>query len=170
MTSTRRSLLLLSLAVAGTAFASVVQSQPAKREVRIRVNRFADKTDTLIWTSYGVALAAWTSENLDSSKIPEGVFQPSFAAEVAARQSQLKIWAEMIEKEPRTNTYIEAVALASSAGFLREYVWSFHRLSEWGTPPVDLRLPEFEEWRTAHLQGHKPTTGAVLSFGPKVAQ
>lgn len=170
MNSTRRRLLQLSLAIAGTVFATVVQSQPAKREVRIQVKRFADETDTLIWTSYGISLAAWTSENLDSSKVPEGIFQPSFAAEVAARQSQLKIWAELTEKEPKTNTYIEAVALASNAGFLREYVWSFHWVAEWGTPPADLRLSEFEEWRMTHLQRHKPTTGAALSFGPKVVR
>jgi hypothetical protein len=170
MTSTRRAFFVRTLAVAISSFALEARSQPAKREVRLRINAFTAKTNTLVWTAYAVALAAWTSENLDNSKVPEGVFQPSFLAETAARQRQLKIWGELVEKELKTNAYIEAVARASNAGFLKEYVWSFHSRSDWGDPPTDLRLRAFEEWRLANLQDHKPMTGAYLSFGPKVAQ
>jgi hypothetical protein len=170
MKSTRRSFSLFALLLASAALPFELHCQPAKREIRLKVSRFADKTDTLIWTAYAIALAAWTSENLDNSNVPEGVFQPSFIAEVAARERQLRIWGELTEKEPKTNAYIEAVVRASKAGFLKEYVWSSHRRPEWGEASPALRLTEFEEWRAVHLQGHEPITGAYLSFGPKVTQ
>jgi hypothetical protein len=170
MTPSSRRFFLCSLAAAGIAFAHELRSQSAKRAVRLQVSSFTDKTDTLVWTAYAVALAAWTSENADNSQIPEGVYRPSFPAELAARQRQLLIWQELTEKQPMTNAYIDAVASASSAGFLREYVWHFHRSAEWGEPAAELQLAEFAKWRAVHLQGHEPKTGAVLYFGPRVAQ
>ena len=170
MSSPNRRIFLFSVAAGGVALAQGLRGQPAKRSVRLQVGRFADETDTMVWTAYAVALAAWTSENADNAQIPEGVYRPGFAAELAARQRQLRIWQELREKQPLTNAYIEAVTGASDAGFLSEYVWSFHRNGEWGEPPADLRLAEFAKWRAIHLQGHEPKTGAVLYFGPKVTQ
>jgi len=120
-----------------------------------------------MWLGYGTALAREAGRSLNA--LPLGAYRPSFDAEVAARQSMVKIWRELNEKEPQRFAYMESLAAVEQAGFLREYVWHYHRLAEW--PPVaDLRNEAFAGWRAEQLRDHRPQIGAGVLIRPKTAK
>lgn len=142
----------------------------AKRRVEITLARPASPVEMAAWTAYGLGLANWVTKNGAADSAAEGIFVPSFDAELQARQSQLQIWREMNEKSPQPLPYMDAMLQVAAAGFLREYLWQHHRQPGWGAPPADLKLDDFSRWSGENLRDHVPQTGAHVVFGPPVAK
>ena len=64
----------------------------------------------------------------------------------------IEIWSLQSKKEPKvTDAYLDKLATVATAGFLREYVWTYLGSRAWKTKPDGLRLDDFETWRMAHL-------------------
>ena len=157
--SRRQSVVLLAAALSATAPASRAQG---KKKVAIELGSFSDNNETTAWLAYALGLAAWAEQSGATDRAPDGVFVPSFEGELEARRKQIQIWKELNEKERKTLAYMDQMLLVEAAGFLREYVWKFHRQSAWVAEPEGLRLTPFEEWSSKSLVGHLPKTGARL--------
>jgi hypothetical protein len=160
----RRLLLLLVLAL---AFSGVAHAQDGKRHVSITIGQYPTDVEMLAWTAYGVSLGDWVNKNRVADTAPEGPFVPTFEAELYARQAQLTIWRELNESKPQPLSYMNEMQRVQAAGFLREYIWHYHRQRTWQAQPTELRMDAFLEWQASHLRGHTPQTGAHISFGPQ---
>jgi len=153
--------LLLSFAFFGQA-----EAQKEGRRVNISIGQFPSDTEMTAWTAYGLGLADWVNKNRIADSAPEGPFIPTFEAELHARQSQIQIWRELNQKGKYSLPYMDVMLKVDAAGFLREYIWHFHRRPGWGSPPAELRMDVFSQWHAEHLRGHAPQTGARIVFGP----
>jgi proteasome lid subunit RPN8/RPN11 len=147
----------LTLGIAGTASA-----QPKKGSFRLEIPPYKNGDELLTWLAYGKAVAAWatTSKLIDSEFV--GLVVPTFDGEFYARRSSVQVWKELKELKKREPSfpYIEKMLEVERAGFLREYVWVFHFHPSWDPMPSDLKIDEFERWRTENLYLHEAKTGS----------
>ncbi len=132
---------------------------PAKPS--IQVDKFASKPQQIAWLSYGLGLASFLQEHKLVDSLPAGVWEPSFDAEVFARQKQVTIWSELLQKQKLDYDFMEQMERVVNAGFLKEYVWHFYRKDRWTQPPA-LRLAEFNAWATANVPDHHAMSGAKV--------
>jgi hypothetical protein len=158
----------VALAIIGTAISIDSFAQGDKRQINISIGKFPSDMEMMAWTAYGISLGDWVNRNRIADSASEGPFVPSFDAELHARQKQLVIWRELNEKERYSLRYMDEMQQVESAGFLREYIWHFHRRPGWATPPAGLQMEAFSQWQANHLRGHTPQTGARIVFGPPV--
>ena len=141
-----------------------VPSLDAKRRANISLARSSSPTETVIWMAYGLGLSDWINKNQLANSAPDGPYVPSFEAEFHARQSQLRVWRELSEKGTPSLPYMEGMLRVASAGYLREYVWQYHRQTIWGAPSADLKMEAFAQWSAENLRDHVPPTGAQVVF------
>lgn len=127
-----------------------------------------DVTVGALWLGYvGSRL-----EYRDKNKIPMpdrlGLVLPSLAEEEYSRGTALKILAELKEKDPALSApYWETLARVQQAGYLAEYLWTFHRQPNWAGVEEPKQLDAFAAWRKKHLVDHKPETRAALELTDK---
>jgi len=109
------------------------------------------------WLAYTIARAAWVSENVPHEASFR--YSRSFEEEMMGREMLVVVWAAHVNKHPNAkDTYLDQVAAVSSAGFLREYVWTYLGSRKWKAKPEGLRLDEFGVWNEAHLTNHRAKT------------
>ena len=109
------------------------------------------------WLAYTIARQAWVSENVPPEASTR--YSRSFEEELAGREMLAEVWAAHVKKHPNAkDMYLDQVAAVSSAGFLREYVWTYLGSKKWKTKPEGLRLDEFGVWKEPHLLDHRAKT------------
>jgi hypothetical protein len=162
MQQLRRRVLKLASIVFVLGLQIDARSETKKKSVGIEIGSFEDRNETTAWLAYALALSAWANKSGAAEKSPDGILVPTFDGELEARLTQLQIWKELNEKEPMRLAYMDKLLEVQAAGFIREYVWKFHRRPSWGSEPEGLRTAEFEEWQSKALSGHQPHTGAQL--------
>lgn len=142
------------IAVGLALVVSACVSQSPKQPIRPQVSLDSSVADHAAWAGYALALVAY------------GDGRYSFESELKARDSMIQIWVELKEQgKARSNdAYMEDLIQVRGAGYLREYVWTFHRTPAWGESPAGLKLDEFWHWRADHLRGHRPQTHAKLEI------
>ena len=117
------------------------------------------------WIAYMLARASWMSEHVPDAASRS--YSRSFEEEKAGREMLITIWSEHSKGEPKIkDTYLDQLVTVSSAGYLREYVWTYLGSTKWKTRPEGLRLDEFEIWRKAQLPNHRAQTMAVNVVRP----
>lgn len=110
------------------------------------------------WMIYGAVRALWMNEKFVKEN-PGVDYRYTFDEELDARKLLACIWKELKEKDSTlSDAYLDALMNVNDAGFLSEYVWSFFRVAEWGTPSQTLKINEFEDWRKINLPDHRPLT------------
>ena len=157
----RRAFLVSTLALAAAAGLRAT-AQESRGKPRLVIERYADEAEQFAWTAYGVSLAATLGASGEIRGAPPGRHVPSFAAEVEAREKQAQIWREVNEKQKVEYAYMDQMLKVSAAGFMRQYVWHFHRQPSWDGALAPPRLDEFKAWASEQLQGHRPHTGAQV--------
>jgi hypothetical protein len=153
-----RRCLLIGLAAAWLA--APARAQAPRKTVSVEIDRFDDAQEGAVWLAYGVSLAHWATQSGAVENAPVGVLEPSFDGELSARRALIAIWREILQKEPRTMAYMDALMRIEAAGFLREYVWTVHWRGSWKQPPAGLRIADFYAWHRRELAGHEARTGA----------
>ncbi|MEL7296443.1 MAG: hypothetical protein AAGJ86_02210 [Pseudomonadota bacterium] len=94
----------------------------------------------------------------------------SFDCELSARESLVDRWLDYgdpgLDERAADANYLDAVADAEAAGFLKEYVWAYLKHPSWTAPP-DLDLAAFDTWRNAlpGFETHRAQTRIVGSWG-----
>lgn len=118
-----------------------------------------DSADTQSWVAY----------SLDRSTCQLGLggdnpaHNSSFDCELGAREALVDTWLEQRRRKQAEDTYLNVLAEVSSAGYLEEYVWHYHRRPGWDRP-AGLELDAFEEWRRGVLHRHEPQTRLIGSW------
>jgi hypothetical protein len=138
-----------------------------KRAVGIALGQSKGSPEDIIWVAYGLGLNTWIENKQLKPSLPLGAYRPTFDAELYAREQQLVVWRKLKEKGLPPLPYMDAVLAVADAGFLREYVWQFHRRRDWREPP-NLRSAEFLAWQASHLKDHAPQTGAGVIVQPVI--
>jgi hypothetical protein len=132
----------------------------AGKSTAIEIDSSDDPTESVVWLAYAVGLANWASQSGALAQAPLGILEPSFEGEMTARRTLLVIWREMLQKAPKSSTYMDALMRIDAAGYLPEYVWTVHWRGSWKQPPAKLRIAEFYAWQRQELMGHVPRTGS----------
>ena len=116
------------------------------------------------WVAYGLARSVCQLEMGG----PNPARNHSFDCELTARESLVQRWGELRDRapdDPDDAAYLDALAAATSAGYLDDYVWHYLRRSGW-TAPGTLDEAGFDAWRAEHLaRRHRPQTRIVGSWG-----
>jgi hypothetical protein len=114
------------------------------------------------WIAYVAGRAAWRAENPIADE-PVGVPLPALFEEmVGGYQMAFGMAAESKSLRPRRKSPLADVQRAASAGYLREYVWTYLREDTW-SEPAGLRLPEFDTWRAKNFKNHRPVIYGSIS-------
>jgi len=109
------------------------------------------------WLGYSGARSAYREQH----KLPSpssGEIIPTFDEEISARSIAAAFSSTMNSR----NSYWAAVEKVQSAGFLKEYVWTYLRRPSWPANQAPKNLAAFEKWRRINLKNHKPETRAKL--------
>ena len=106
------------------------------------------------WMGYGVALL---------HAVNEGQYLNTLQRETSARELAVKLWDNQSRESDSdcANPALEAQSAALAAGFLREYVWTEHRVEHWEAPG-DLALGAYRSWAAENLPEHVPVFPGVL--------
>jgi tetratricopeptide (TPR) repeat protein len=121
--------------------------------------------DGALWLGYLVGRSAYIDQHMSAYQQKVGVITPTFEEEVQARTQATLIYRELKQKNKESNDqYFGDLDQISSSGFMREYVWTYLHQDSWGNVPSDLRLAEFDQWRMAHLVGHKAIVRGNIAF------
>ena len=116
------------------------------------------------WLGYGLAKIVWVRQNAPQM-MEAGAYRSSFEEEVYGRDSLVKIWKELKEKDPSLqNVYLDEFAVISDAGYFREYVWAYFNDETWESGPEDARMGEFAIWLVENIPDHQPITLVGLDF------
>lgn len=100
--------------------------------------------------AYGMALIVWHRENPKSKK------PFKFSREYEARESMIDIWLELKKKgEVPDSKYLSELGLVYESGYLKEYVWYYHKNKKW-RKPRKLKLEEFMDFMVKNLPEHEP--------------
>jgi hypothetical protein len=132
----------------------------APHEASIEMNASGDAADSAMWLAYAVSLVQYAREHPDSGPPCGGKFEPPFEVEVEARRAALREYRARPANGRRSN-YFESLARVEAGGFLDEYVWTYLHSRAWGaSPPHELAIGAFDEFRARELAAHEVQSGA----------
>ena len=121
------------------------------------------KAVTAAWLSYALGRIVWLKQNAPE-RMENSVYYRSFEEELYGRESLVKVWEELQEKEPDLeNVYLDELLVVYKNGYLKEYVWLYLGDETWEAPSEE-RVTKFLEWEEMNLPGHQVETLAGLTF------
>jgi hypothetical protein len=141
------------------------RTKPKKPRYTVNLHKAAarDVAVAAAWTVYGGTIALIRTGDYAADHPEAAGHDSPFDEECYARDAMAEFWQVAAEKKDATEPYLDLLATIRAAGFMREYVWAFLRADSW-IQPQNLKLGEFDEWRTAKgLQDHQPQTMAFVT-------
>jgi hypothetical protein len=133
---------------------------PPGQDASIEVDSHYDTETAALWLAYAVELVSFSRQHPQSRPACGGRYAPGFEAELAARRAALASY-RALEPERRKSGYFADLARLDDAGYLEEYVWQFLRDERVDvTPPQELQIAAFEEFRLRELSTHVVQSGA----------
>jgi len=154
---------LMLLATTGVARAS-----DADMSVQIDWNPDQDVPENALWLAYLMSRAKYITDNKAAYEQKRGVVTPLFAEELAARTETVQVYLEHKEKDAQLKVaYFDDLARVAGQSFMGEYVWTYLYQPEWGTPPKNLRMVDFMNWRSANLAQHVVLTKGEIRLAGK---
>ncbi|NNF16006.1 MAG: hypothetical protein HKN70_04620 [Gammaproteobacteria bacterium] len=94
----------------------------------------------------------------------------SYGCEFFARRILLDTWQEMRADNPQlSDDYLNTLTKVRDAAYLDEYVVHYYGKNNW-LVPAEIDAKSFHRWRRKHLNGHKPYTRLIGSWGYAEAQ
>jgi hypothetical protein len=134
--------------------------QPVPTDASIEMSAGSDAADAAMWLAYAVELSKFSREHPDAGPPCGGLLEPPFELEVAARQAALREYRAR-PANGRRSSYFDTLARVDAAGLLDEYVWSYLHKDAWGaSPPHEMSMASFEEFRARELGAHAAQSGA----------
>ena len=116
------------------------------------------------WLGYGLSKIVWVKQNAPEM-METGAYHSSFEEELYGRESLVKIWKELKEKDTSLQDgYLDEFVIIYDAGYLREYVWAYFTDGTWDGGPEGSRMEEFVVWQVENLPEHQPITLVGLDF------
>jgi hypothetical protein len=138
----------------------VMPAPPTSGEASIEMNADGDAADAAVWLAYAVELGKYAREHPDAAPPCGGIFEPTYQLEIDARLAALREYRAR-PANGRRSSYFNVLSKVEAAGFLDEYVWSYLHRDSWGSsPPRELSMGAFEEFRDRELGAHAAQSGA----------
>jgi hypothetical protein len=119
-----------------------------------------------LWIGYLFARMDFIGRNGSRYHRVPGVIVPIYDEEVFARGEAAKIYRNLKKQNKAMESpYFNDLENVDAAGFMPEYVWQYHRRSEWRDQPGNLRTADFDKWSRSNLTGgHKAETRGRVIF------
>jgi hypothetical protein len=131
---------------------------------RIVVDLSVSEATLQPWLAYAGTRSRWMTQTYREQNPGAGLYQYTFAEEVAARSACARVWLERREfQKAKPDPYLDQLIEVFKSGYIPEYTWIYFRDPQW-PPPAKLRLAEFEAWRKTNLKDHKAETRARAEF------
>jgi hypothetical protein len=138
----------------------VIPAPPASAEASIEMNADGDPADAAMWLAYAVELGKYAREHPEAGPPCGGILEPPYLLELEARRAALREYRAR-PANGRRSGYFQALAKVDAAGFLDEYVWTYLHRDAWGTtPPHEMSMGAFDEYRARELGAHVAQSGA----------
>jgi hypothetical protein len=119
--------------------------------------------ESKIWLAYLFARAAFAA-NETAGGPAVGERESTFEEEVRGRTIALTTFRALKrERAQLASAYFNDIDRVESAGFLREYVWTYLRHASW-SKPEGLDVSGFDTWSAEHLANHKAVTHGRIAF------
>ncbi|MBK8857361.1 MAG: hypothetical protein IPN11_06630 [Opitutaceae bacterium] len=98
--------------------------------------------------------------------MPEkGDVRPSFEEEVFARSQAVKVYNEVLARDPGcADSYWSTLAAVEAQGFMKAYVWTHHHRYDWPDKSQPRDLAKFRKWQKKNLKKHVPQTPVILEM------
>ena len=157
---------LFEKCVSFIALAIALTTASAQTQKTVSLQKYKDPAQQVAWIAYGSALGKYTEDHKIADSLPVGPWEPTFDAEVYARETQVVVWKELLQKMKLNYPFMSQMVEISDSGYMKEYVWTYYKKTSW-EQPAGLRIPEFSAWAQQHLQGHKSQTGAQIIISAK---
>jgi hypothetical protein len=136
----------------------------AAMKVAIEWDPATPEQESRIWLAYLFARAAFAA-NESSAGPAVGEREATFDEEVRGRTIAVSTFRELRRNDALlASVYFSDIDRVETAGFLREYVWSYLRQASWHAAPADLDLKAFDAWRATHLLEHVVVTHGRIAF------
>jgi hypothetical protein len=140
----------------------------AQRQLTISVD-WGDAMTTResgLWIGYLFARMDFISRNGGRYNRVPGAIAPLFDEEVFARGEAAKIYRNLKKQNKAMESpYFNELEKVDAAGFMPEYVWQYHKRSEWALAPTKLRTADFDRWSRQNLApNHAPETRGRVVF------
>ena len=143
----------------------VMPAPPAAADSSIEMSAGGEPADAAMWLAYGVELDKYVREHPEVGPPCGGILEPPYPLEVDARRAALREYRAR-PANGRRSSYFQALSKVDAAGFLDEYVWTYLHRDAWGTtPPHELSMGAFEEFRARELGSHAAQSGAHVRIG-----
>jgi hypothetical protein len=124
------------------------------------MNASGDPADAAMWLAYAVELTKYAREHPETAPPCGGTFEAPYQLEIDARLAALREYRAR-PANGRRSSYFQVLSKVEAAGFLDEYVWNYLHRDAWGaTPPHELSMGAFEEFRARELPTHTAQSGA----------
>ena len=128
--------------------------------------------EAVVWMRYGLELAVYRDEN--NITVPSRTIEvfPSFSEELYCREklvSSLSSLRSNSDKGPsldRIMPYLDFLEKVQREGYMKEYVWMFHRRDDW-MKPGGVKFSEFGIWLGSNSPITVPRTGVILRISDK---
>jgi hypothetical protein len=157
-----RSILMCFALTLSVGFVCAATTSPL--DVAVAFQSDGSKGENAAWLGYILARAHFVDEHHGLYEQKPGPIIPTFTEEVSARTNAVKIYREMLAKDPSMDVpYFDELSRVDVSAYMPEYVWTFLRQATWVQPP-NLKLAAFDEWRKAHLVNHHALTKGSLQF------
>ena len=138
----------------------VVPAEPPPAESSIEMNAGGDPADAAMWLAYAVELTKYAREHPEAAPPCGGLFEAPYQLEIDARLAALREYRAR-PANGRRSGYFQVLSKVEAAGLLDEYVWNYLHRDAWGaTPPHELSMGAFEEYRARELATHIAQSGA----------
>lgn len=126
--------------------------------------RLPQTTAGAFWTAYGVMRLKYREDN--GLPLPEkGDVRPSFEEEVFARSQAVKVYNEVLARDPGcADSYWSTLAAVEAQGFMKAYVWTHHHRYDWPDKSQPRDLAKFRKWQKKNLKKHVPQTPVILEM------
>jgi hypothetical protein len=158
--------LAVACALLGAAGAAIAASPPST-DVKVEIvwDPATPAPEGRIWMTYLFTRAAFAARDRATDGADTGESEPTFEEEVRARKMAVNTFRELRRADGSlASAYFSDVDRVEAAGFLREYVWRYHRRESWDKVPLALDLSGFDEWRQVELARHVPVTHGRIAF------
>lgn len=140
---------------------------PSKYSVLIDESLQGEESDPNVgaaWLGYALSHANWIEDNYKDKDLAKD-YKLSFDEEVFCRDNLAQIWSELKAKHPGIkDDYLDGLLKIRDAGFLKEYIWTFHKQKDW-SEPEGLKQKDFNGWMEKNLPGFQPKTLTGLQIG-----
>ena len=122
--------------------------------ILVSQNTSISKNEWAVW--FDVVMAEYLKALSSSPECKSAInlVEMNYDEYYAGLEKGISSYKKIYENSNEHVDYFEDLVNVAKAGFLAEYIWSFHSNSSWGNTPEMVRIDEFEAWKKKNIPNH----------------